>query len=341
MGEMLARLRPDRPEMEEFDAKLAGVEPNLQNLAEANRPLFVTPADVAEALQVDDMAPGWVPKLMEISTNPINRTDAVRAFMIGAFDEKRLYHAFRDVQYSERDAKTLVEFYKQDKARRNRNLSGTWSIRKTLGYFKKAAITREEARVQLRPMFPSEKAVDETLDAAELEIAAEVKQTQLRGLRRGYMFGEFTRSAAIQLMRQWGMDATQADRTLLVWEVERDSRFKQPTVAMLTKWHKNGVIDVEEFRRRLVNLGYKLVDADRIVAAALKLDFADGPPTEEELSATIAESIKSQKEARRQNDTWLARQVKALEASIRRVRAEQFRRLDQEGRNQWNPLTIP
>lgn len=341
LSEMYARLRPDRPEVTDWYTARGDQPDDVEVPGIGPKPPTVSLDQVRKALQVDDMAPGWVDKLIAISTTPINRTDAVRAFMIGAFDSDRLYHAFRDVGYSERDAKTLVTFYSQDKARRNRNVSGVWSMRKILRYYKTAAITREDAFELIRPLQPSNKATDEVLDAADAELAADVRATRLRGLKRGYMLGEFDQRATVELMRKWGMDPAQAERTLTVWDIERASRFKQPTVAMLSKWLKTGIISVEEMRARLVNLGYKQVDADRIIASALKWNFGDEPPSPDELSEAITEHVKSQKDASTKSNSWLAQAAKAAERTLRKIREEQKRRLPAEQRPSWNPLTIP
>lgn len=341
LSEMLARLRPDRPEMNEWQAAVDAQTETDKLLNPIPMPEYVTPEDVAEALRIDDVAPGWVQRLMAISTNPINRTDSVRAYMIGAFDEERLYHAFRDVQYSDRDARTLVEFYKQDKARRGRNLSGTWSVRKTIRYYKSGWVNREQAFDLLRPLFPSDRATNDTLELADQELAADLRAAQLKALKRGFLYGEFSERTTAQLMRQFGMDGPQAERMLALWTVERDGRFRQPTIAMLTKWLKANIIDVEQMRARLVNLGYRLTDADRIIASALKWSYEGEAPTPDELSGAVTEMIRSQKEAKGKATSWLQDQAKKLEQSLIRVRAELLRRLSPRERNDWNPLTIP
>jgi hypothetical protein len=341
LGEMLARLRPDRPEVKEWNTELENLPVTANPALIGPKPLQITPDEVAKALQVDDMAPGWVYQLMAISTTPINRTDSVRAYMIGAFDENRLYHAFRDVQYSDRDAKTLVEYYKQDKARRNRNVSGVWSIKKIVRYFKEGLLTRQVAFDLLRPLGPNDAAANAILNGADQEIAADILRIKLRGLRRGFMYGEFNAADARKLLVQWGMDDEQCTRVLNVWRIERDSRWRQPTVSMLAKWLKDGIIGLEEARVRLYNLGYNSTDADRIIAGALKWNFGDEPPTPDELSEAISEHVKNQKEAKDKSNNWLVQAAKAAEATLRRIRAEQLRRLPPEQKNQWNPLTIP
>lgn len=341
LTEMLARLRPDRPQVTEWDDKTRGMTPREAIAQNGSRPLVVTEADVKEALEINDLAPGWVQKQIEVSYTPINRTDSVRAYMIGAFNEERLYHAFRDVRYSERDARTLVEFYKQDKARRVRNISGVWSIKKIVRYYKAAVISRDTAAELLQPLQPNRAGVDEILNAADLELQADIRATNIKGLRRGFMVGEYSEPEVYGSLKLWQLDDAQAARLAKLWTVERDTRFKMPTVAQIAAWVKAKLIGVEQARIRLKNFGYKQEDADRIILKALAWDFDDEVPTPDELSDAITTAVKNQKEAREKSDTWLGRMAQTAEATLRRVRAEQKRRLTPDERTKWNPLTIP
>jgi hypothetical protein len=341
LTEMMARLRPDRLEIKEWEEGTRIVDDRLGPLALAPKPPTVTTEEVRKALQIDDMAPGWVDKLIAVSYSPINRTDAVRAYMMGAFSDEQLYDSFLNTRYSPRDAKLMLSFYKQDKERRLRNVTGSWSARKTISYYKNKLITREEAEQLLAGLVPSRALVVKTLEEAELEMNAAERGVRLKALKRGYMLGEYPESDLIAIMTRWGLDQEQADRLRVVWSIERDGRLKQPTVAMLSKWLHTSIISVEEARNRLFNLGYKLADADRIIAAALKMNYDGEPPSNEELSGAIQAEIKNQQSARKQGSGALQQRLKQIVSEATRIKKELDRRLTDADEEPTPAINIP
>lgn len=339
--EMLFRLRPDRLEVQEWEAAWGGLPLGAKMAGAPPRPIVVTAEDVKKALQVDDMAPGWVEQMMVVSATPINRTDSIRAYMTGAFTDEQLYDAFRNVKYSERDARLMLDYYKRDKARRNRNLSGTWSPRKVVRYYKLQLITREEADRLLSPIMPNRAMVNDVLDGAEQEIAADLRAAKLKSLKRQFLIGEFSPDQAQTALLALGLDLAQVVQAVSVWIIERDGRRKQPTVAMIGKWVKLSIMSMEEARKRLGNLGYAMLDADRILAAALKWEFDGAPPSAEELSGAVEEVVKNQSAARKKSDAGLMARLKQIATEATRIWNEANRRRENAGDDPLPPMQIP
>lgn len=338
LSEMLHRLRPDRPEITEWD-ELA----NTQGEVVAERVLgprlpVVTLDDVRQAIEIDDYAPAWVDPMIAIGYTPINRTDAVRAYQIGAFDEDRLYHAFRDVGYSVRDANTLVAYHRQDKARKRANVTGTWSMRKIVRYYKGSYLTRDQAAELMKPLTASAQEVDRTLFAAEQEVMAETRAEAVKGTRRGFMAGEYSAEQAKAMLAKFGADAGISVHLLTKWTIERDSRFKKLSATQAVKMLQLGLIGAEELRRRLRNLGYTIRDADLILAKALAVEGAADGLEPKELDEEIGAAIRSRKEAAKLSDSLLMNRLSKIIKEAIRITSEVNERRTGRGEDPINPF---
>ena len=317
--EMFHRLRPGRPELLEWDEKWGQLGEAAAELAGEPRPPVVTLADVQKAIEVDDYAPAWVRAMVSIGYAPITRTDAVRAYQIGAFDESRLKSAFLDVGYSPASADDLVEFHRQDKARRRANVTGTWSMRKITTYFKRGFLSRDKAAELMRPLTADGAEVERVLSSAEEEMAADTRAAAVKGVRRGLMSGEHSDKQAQALLLGFGVDATSAARLVTTWVMERDTRYKRISAAEAQKMFRNGLIGAEELRQRLINLGYARRDADLIMAKALSVEGGTDGLEAAELDAAIGKAIQNRKEAAKAHGGVLDGRLRMLWNELRRI----------------------
>lgn len=264
--EMGQRFRPDRPEVERWDA-LASQTSLINAIATLGpRPLVVTQDDVRQALQINDQAPGWIPALMGISYNPMTRTDATRAFEIGAITAEQLYHRMRDVGYNEADSRTLVDFYQQQSNRRAANATGVLTIRKVVKYYKEYAITRLDAEQKLSRLVKSPDRIAALLDGAEQERVADHTQAMIRLLKKKYLSGDVLAGEVEQTLMANGVQAIDVATLVRRWDEIRRSTDKHVTAAKLCRWAKLRLIDGDEYRRRLYALGYREGDVERLMA---------------------------------------------------------------------------
>lgn len=328
---MFHRLRPDRAEVEKFQASYPNTQPGSENWQKLDGPPIVTREDIKTAMQVNDIAPGWVDALLAVSYNPITRTDAVRAFQIGAFTEERLNTAMLDVGYSPEDATTLVNFYKQNKAVRQSNMTGTWTIRKIVRYFKAGSITRPEASEYMKPLQPLQIEIDKILNAAEAELKADQRARDIRALRTGYLYGEYSTEQAGQLLTGYGLEPAQVARLLIAWQTDRDGRHKQPAVKELTAWMVQGLITSNECFDRIRNLGYKKADAEKIVELAVMKADAKGEMTAEEAGGIFEAAIENARQARLASEQTLEKRMRALTREGTRVMLELNKRREGTG----------
>lgn len=331
LKEMFHRQREDREEVRQWDEAAQMYGATVHEMTAGPRPAVTTRDDMRQALMVDDMAPGWVDRMIEVSYAPITRTDAVRAYQIGAFTESRLGDAFRDLGYSPADTATLVKYHAQDKARKRAFVTGTWTIRKITSYYKKGYLSRDKAGDLMRPLTADALEVERTLDAADDETAADTRGAAVRGVKRGLMSGEHSDREATALLTKFGVAPIVADRLVTSWAIERDTRYKRLSAAQAVKMLTAGLIGVEELRRRIRNLGYATRDADLIVARALDVEGQADGLDDGELSNGIGEAVANRKAAEQRTDTTLSRRFRSLWTEGTRILKELNRRQQERG----------
>lgn len=244
--EMLHRLRPGR------------VDPALA----------VTSDTVKQVLQQNDMAPGFVDRMMAISYHPITLTDIQRGYLAGTITDEELEGHLQDAGYSPKDAATVAQIIRDDSIRRVNIMTGQWTAREVCRQYRMGTITRQEADRLLEQSITDYQKRQQALDNAETMLEASTRATCIKAIRWRYMTGELSDFEVRSALAAQGVPATQGRSILQGWSCEKISRRKEPTVAMLRTWFLEGVIGAGQMMLRLRNLGYSGDDAAAIVTAA-------------------------------------------------------------------------
>ena len=243
---------------------------------------LITPETVADYLRAADYDPRWRDLLVAISYDPITRTDAKRAYKIKApgWDYNRLVKAYRDVGYSEEDAKLLADFTAQDvseEARQERELLVGPVRSQALAMYKARRIDEPTLRQVLANLkYPSD-VVDRYVADIEFAREADLREEVANALKGAYVKGLRTRddTRAMLIANGWTGDA--ADEVLGPWDIlrttteltdaqkhERDLT-RTDVVGALT----DGIIEPEEARSLIDALGYDARESELIVGRAI------------------------------------------------------------------------
>lgn len=246
LGEMVARLRPGR------------VPVNQQ----------MTEADVDQLLKLDEWPARLRGQVLATLYLPVNRTDLIEAYKSGTVDDQELVERLKDLRYNPTDAAFLADMIRAKAKGQMQASIGAWTRRRIVKEYVGGTITRDVAdRLLSRTVISAAERVA-ALDDADLIAEANRRRSCIKGIRRRYFTGELDIGQARAELTAQGVGLTVAAELLTGWTCERRSRSKEPTVKQLTEWVTMGIITVDEFRRRLVNLGYTADDAERIIVAA-------------------------------------------------------------------------
>lgn len=282
--------------------------------------LAVTPETVRRTLEQNDLAPGFVERLMAVSYNTITRTDLLQWFVNGSITEDELVERLQDTGYSIDDAKRIVEGWRTEKANRVQNRALLWTRKNISKHYIDGNIDRDTAKRMLGKSIPSPKDCDDILDDADLMRSAERRRKCIRAVRRQMFTGKWTEIETRRELVRLGLDAAVAATIAEGWTCEIASAAKEPTVKMLREWLVNGVIDTNDFYHRLLNLRYTREDAQRILDTAVLIE-------QKRLSELAAKAAKEQEARREKAAKELARQrekaAKAAQQQQRRKPGDQ------------------
>lgn len=318
--EMFHRLRPDRPEVREWDLAWGRENFDPQWRVANPRPPVVTLDDVRYAIEVNDMSPAWVDPLLAVSYRPITPTDARRMFEIGDANEDELYHRLRDSGYDDPSARRLVKYETALRSRRVANQTGTLSTRKVMTAYREGLLDEREADQLLTPHFPDADVRRQTILRATTERLLETRRVQVRMLVKQYVYGEID---GLGLDTQLGGIGILGQERLTVIQranAARSGHLKEVRVQYVLDMLQRGIVTVDQAADRLDRLGYSAEDTARMIALAGAIS------TERQAARAIRASEKARAEARRQKSDALRdldrlraereRQVKAMEAYL-------------------------
>lgn len=286
--------------------------------------LEFTVEDAERLLKVNDHAPGFISRTLAISYHPINRTDAEQSYIQGAMDLVELKERYLDLGYNETDARQLAETSRLKKAAQIQQQAGVWTKRRINREYISGSIGRVQADDLLGDTIPDARTRTRMLDSGDVLRAAQARSKCIAGVKRKYYTGYYDRVSARDALRDLEVDRLQQDNLLMGWECERNSRSKEPTVKMLSEWVRGGIISQGEFATRLVNLGYMIEDANRIIVA-LQIEV------QKEMASAAR---KAAKEA-----ATLARQAKADARQAKKDREAAMKEAEKKLKDQQQPKT--
>ena len=251
--DMLHKLRPNRR---------VGVVPEN---------IVTTKETVREAIQVNDLTPYWVDRVMATSYSSLTRIDAQRAFFIEAINEDQLFDAYMDLGYDSDNAQVLVDFTKELKRKRDSGLPGADKPANIISQLKKYVISETNAYDRLRATgMKPEKAkaavANSVRDRKEEARARCLKEAQRRFFRAEYDLLKY-KSVVMSLgIPQENIEALVNETACLY-----DSRGKEINAGALCKAFKQNIIAADQFQNRLRLIGYDRDEAF-IIAESCQID---------------------------------------------------------------------
>jgi len=218
--------------------------------------------DLRTLLRINDIAPYWIDKIIEVSYSPYTRVDARRMYELGVLNEKELYDAYRDIGYDDQHARNLVEWTKRYSTSSERELTKTQII----DAYVKNKITPYEARSLLMGIGYSFESAELILALEDYDI--EKKRTdELIDLHKDeVLHGIETVEQFKTQMKQLGLSQREIDRLVDEIAVSLRKRRAHPSKEDLVRWYKKKIIGLDEFKEEMAIIGYTAKDIDRYLA---------------------------------------------------------------------------
>lgn len=251
--DMLHKLRPNR--------RVGNVPGNIATTA----------ADIKQAIQVNDLTPFWVDRVMATSYHPLTRIDAQRAFFIDAISEDRLFDAYMDLGYDSTNAQALVDFSKELKKKRESNLPGADKPANILSQLKRYLINRQDATNRLIAIGMKKEKAEAAVYNTVRDRIAESKAKCLKEAQRRFFRAEYDLIKYKQVVMSLGLPQENVEDLINESQCLYNSRGKELNAGALCKAFKQNIIAFDQFQNRLKMIGY---DADEafIIAESCQID---------------------------------------------------------------------
>lgn len=261
--EMLHRLRPDKK--------------GVQNP--------VTREDVRTLLQVNDMAPFWQERLIDISYAVPRLVDTRNMYFRGITTHDGLLSVLQDRGYDRSTAIDVGELMRKEKL--------VWMTgRKWAKLLQACTISIDEAW-QLAELDGADRATfDETVLVVGKYREADLRAKCSQGIRAQFMTGGMPFEDAVTALTLSGISTACAVTTVQSWVCALKAKNKLPSIMKMCQWLQMGLMTPGEMQGRIVRMGYALADAQRFVAACLLSIKRQGEKDQQ----------KKDKDAKRQQD---------------------------------------
>lgn len=319
------RLRPDRDEVIEWEKKF-GVGGPLEGAPGApERPIVVTRKDIQDAIEVNDMAPGWVAAFIECSYHPITRTDAIDAYHSYTIDEHKLYEYMLDNGSSPENAQLLVDIQKNKRALKIANGSGVWTIRKILKEYADGTINGVRADILLRPLVIDNVARAKLINDTDDWVEAQTVRKAIARMKRGYYTGALTADDVTLELKRRNLMPFRIRQLLDQWEQEVKGRYKEPAAQKIIQWMTLDVISEADAFQRFQRLGYSIEDARRMTYQGRYGRAKEVERIVDKREKNLQRIIRDQKQAAREAKADLEKRMKELKQQQEKDKKEMER----------------
>jgi len=222
--------------------------------------VVVTREQVRRGLLQADYAPGWIDAYIAVSYRQLGRTDARRAYMVGAIDRNEFTAQLEDIGFTRPNAERLsASTFAQKRRAAMRE--------KVVRQYQAFSVTTDELRATLDDLGYEDEIVGLAIAAAAADVDAATNGICVKNLRRRYLTGEYNEAEIEAEATALHLDVFQRSQFVARLRCEKNTRGKHIPAQTLCKMYEAGVIDRPEYSQRLVNVGWGALEAELFVRA--------------------------------------------------------------------------
>ena len=234
---------------------------------------------VEDYLKSADYAPIWRQSLVDISYNPITRTDAKRIYKLrGDFDA--LVANFRANGYNDADAKALAEFTREDvsiETRQEKELLVGPVKTSALSMYKARRISADQLRQTLANLkYPSD-LIDRFIADIDFVREQDRRDDVASALKASYVKALRSRDDTVAVLEKAGYNEAELAQLLEGWDILREATELQPhqsaqrdlTKGEILQAFADDVYSEDQTRMAITALGYDDAETSAIVGHAV------------------------------------------------------------------------
>jgi len=222
---------------------------------------LIEPKDIETLLRIADYAPYWIDKIIGISYSPITRVDLRRLYRAGVIGPDRLLKGYKDLGYSEEDAKAITEWVIKDVDEKDRDLTKTEILRN----YRIGKVTRDRVKTMLVEIGYSEDEAEWILGYEDYKLSIEELEEEAMNIVKECENGTLTISEADKRLLELGLPTKTRERYLNRAKRAIRASIKRPSTDDLKRWFKMGIISKEEFIKEMEQNKWMGKDIERFI----------------------------------------------------------------------------
>lgn len=268
------------------------LRPELGLTTPDGKPLQVTLDDIRELAKINDMAPAWIDRMIAIASPVLGRIDIRRAWRVGALKDEQLIPAYRDLGYTEENAKIFADFTIKTESAGRAKLIGKPTPQELRKAYLDSLIDDEALQQGLLDTGLTPEFIPDYVSTIKsLRSIADTKAV-IAQLRKGYMGGRYSDNEYSDELIRAGVSAERSNEIVHRDSQIRKARYKEFTLAKLCGMVQRGFLGADEYLKRAQNLGYTYDNASLLMRSCMA-DIA------EKLKAQIEKDMAKAEKARR------------------------------------------
>ena len=228
---------------------------------------------IISAIQSRNSVPAYFrDKLIAISYSPFNKREIQRLYNYGVVSDAEVYHTMRANGYSDPDSQAQLRLAKLLKREFDRKQKYKLSASQVCNLYQTGVLDSEAAAEKLYELEYDTGEASAILANCDLEWQKKLVDKSLRYIKDAFLYGIINKDQLLLEFVKLGIARTRMDQYIQLWELQRDSRFKEVRASEILKWAELGIITTDEAFSRLVTMGYPALDAQKmLIVVAVKL----------------------------------------------------------------------
>lgn len=224
---------------------------------------IISETELVELLKINDLAPGWIDKVVQLARPLPGRIDRRWAFQEGEITEAELKQLYLWDGYTDKWAEILANTVIK------RSVSDAKGMTRAaiVSAYKKRRLSSAEAVSMLEDIGIPSAVAQFYLGQADSDHADDLLDRRIGVVGKQFSVGDLSESETRDALGQLGVGSSEIAVYLEEWGISRATKVKRPSRANLDKFFKGGVINVASYRDQMDRLGYSGLYVDWYLAA--------------------------------------------------------------------------
>lgn len=202
--------------------------------------------------RIVEIPPFWRERLTKIAYMPYTRVDVRRMHKVGVVSDEELVWAYRDQGYDIEHATKMAEFTIRYNMGTEKNITKT----NVLTAYRQKAIDEAQAKELLLDLQYTVPATEFMLAYEDYKAEKSLQDDLIDNIRDKYQNNLIEKKDALSQLNAMNLPSKQVSLLMDKWAIKIYKDRKLPSKTDVSKWLINKVIDEDNFKWRMVQLGY-------------------------------------------------------------------------------------